>query len=458
MKKKRRSVITILEIVCFCYFVFSLFGVGLKMVSFLFLVSVLYLMSHVLIFWASKNREHKSSSIVQRLLSFKSSLTVAVVSAIFALFIIDMLLYARVIKTGGSYHDLDVIPFRSRILTADGYFTAVMERRFSAKTERPGQAANYLEDNDFYESRKMEVKTDEVGLRNFRGQMKGIQDIILMGDSFTFGYASDQEYIWSSMLTNKVAKNVYNIGVYGVHPSHQVELLFYLLKDRNLQLSNNPVFILLLYEGNDFNDRNIYADSRRRKTTRGRIEEFRRSLSAFFSRTLLANLSKAVRNSLSGKRRQTAQSLYAVFGSSVFGNVAFLNIQISHVINNNSDRKHAEGVFEKAVIKKTFQRLKALSTEHNARTVIFYCPTTSRVYARYFPEHPKMPERDYLKELTRSAAEDFGFAFVDLNNVFSHLAEKGELIYWRDDSHLNHQGNAVLADVTRDVLSSRFNQ
>ena len=165
-------------------------------------------------------------------------------SILIVLIIIDTLIYCNVIKLNQA-HDLVVIPYQVTIYTKEGYKTATQEKNFQAKAFSAGQVSSYLKDDNFHEPRWITVKTDSLGLRNAADQVCKSQDIILMGDSFCFGYGTDHDKIWSELIKKETGRNVYNIGVYGAGPGHQIELLKYLLDTKKITLAQKPYFFLL---------------------------------------------------------------------------------------------------------------------------------------------------------------------------------------------------------------------
>jgi hypothetical protein len=356
---------------------------------------------------------------------------------------VDSLLYARVLKIGKA-HDLPVIPYHDKIITNEGYLTGVHEKLFSAKQFSAGQISGYEEDSGFYESRWMKVETDENGLRNPIGHYKKYQDVILMGDSFTFGYGSDQNHIWSYILSDHSKMNIYNIGVYGAGPSQQVELLYYLTEEKRIKLSDSPIFVLLIFEGNDFNDFNVYRRKKRKKPFKQFYKNYR-------DRSILASISNIIK---SFHRKKETQP-YIILDSNYLGKVGFNNYYIEQIRKNNQTRETAKAVFEQSGIGNSFQRLNSLSGIYKAKIVIFYIPTKSRLYRKYFPGLPEFNEHDYMKELTILSANENDFTFIDLTSIFSEYAERGILLYWRDDTHLNNQGHKLLADITIDTIKSK---
>jgi hypothetical protein len=360
-------------------------------------------------------------------------------STLVVLVAVDLLLAAGVIHLGQA-HDLAVIPRHHRILTADGYYTGTHEADYRRTAHTAGQVASYLPDAGFYEPRDITVATDELGLRNSPGAWREEQDIVLLGDSFPFGYGTTQEAIWSRQLADLTGKRVYNAAVYGSGPTQQIELLRYLLEERGLRLAPRARVALLVFEGNDFTDANAY-----RLRAMSPIVIWKNRLGQYFDGTLLGKLRQIVLHQAQLRR---SGPLYAVQTSGRFGPMAFARFYAQAVAEMDRTPEAAQALFARSGIEEGFVRLDQLARQKGFHVSVFYCPTKERVYARYYPDHLAIPAADYLEALTRRAAVAHGYDYVDLTPVFLKASEQGELVYWRDDTHINERGHHILAELT----------
>tara|TARA_B100001123_G_scaffold441816_1_gene583846 strand:+ start:359 stop:1399 length:1041 start_codon:yes stop_codon:yes gene_type:complete len=341
----------------------------------------------------------------------------------------DLLVFNKFIRIGQPV-DLSVIPLHNRIVTEEGFSTGSMEANFQKRAFTSGQMSQYVQDAGFYQPRWISVETDELGLRNPKGQSQEIEDVILMGDSFTFGWGTNQTEIWSYVLSPEVKKHVYNIGVSGSSPSKQVELLIHLDEEGQVRLSNGSVLFLLVFEGNDFTDPNAY-DKEKPKGPGYYFGELPRS---FFSESIGAKFKLAAKNAINkilGRKLPLKNAPYMVCTSRVYGKVGFSRSYTGLVKRNNLTRDYSRQLFKQSMIRRALQRLGEHSLQYESRVVILYCPIKSRIYGRYFPEHPALPDKDYLKELMRRSASQFNFGFVDLSEEFARHAQAGKLLYWR---------------------------
>lgn len=90
------------------------------------------------------------------------------------------------------------------------------------------------------------ITTNELGFRNPPISPKKTKRIVILGDSFTFGYGVRQEDTFSSLLREKTGYDVINASIGGFDLIHQVQMAKHYLP----QLSPDLV-VYMLYLGND---------------------------------------------------------------------------------------------------------------------------------------------------------------------------------------------------------------
>lgn len=361
-------------------------------------------------------------------------------SLFFSLLIIDYCLHARIVRLGKA-HDLDNIPFHVQFLTKEWYKIAVLEKMYDKEILSPGQVSVHLPDDDFYEIRRMRVSTDELGLRNKPGNSKAPQDVIIIGDSFAFGYGCDQTKIWSNILAADSGLKVYNAAVYGIGPSHAVELLGYLLENNLIHLSDNATVFMTVFSGNDFTDENLYTTNRSKPAVLWRIYQ------GYMADGLVFQLLNRIYTAIHSK----GGGLYRVY-SSPSAKCTFHNTYINAEIRDNATWKDAEAAFEKSSVPKSFQRLRDLSEKYHFHPVVFYIPTKARAYLEIFKDIPRLPE-DRMEDLTgKEARRLFAGGYYDFTGLFQDEARKGMLTYWKDDTHLNDYGQRLLSMVSMSMM------
>lgn len=362
-------------------------------------------------------------------------------SLFFSLSIIDYCLHARFIKLGKA-HDLENIPFQEPFLTKDRYKVAVMEKLYDKEIVSSGQVSFRLPDDGFYEPRRMRVSTDELGLRNKPGSSKSPQDVIIIGDSFAFGYGCDQAKIWSNVLAVNSGLKVYNAAVYGIGPSHAVELLGYLLENNLIHLNNNATIFLTIFGGNDFTDPNIYSVDRSKSAVWWQM------FKGYINDGLISKLLNRIYAALEPKGGPGYWIYSSSFGKSAFS-IAYSNAEEA----NNYSLPMAKSTFEnRSSVPKSFQRLKELADQYHFHPVIFYIPTKERAYQEVFKDIPRLPV-DHMENLTEKEAQRlFAGGYYDFTDIFQKEAGKGRWMYWKDDTHLNDFGQSLLATASMSMM------
>lgn len=363
------------------------------------------------------------------------NLSISCLSILLTLMFSDVLIYTDVIQIGSKL-DLPFIPKQKRLYTAENYLTATLESNYSASVYSPGQVAAYIQDEDIFERRRIEVKTDHLGFRNPKNINLDSIDIIIGGDSYAFGYATTQNKICSEVIRSKTTQNVYNIGVYGTSPSQEVELLNHLLKNKLIGLSNKPTFIFLLFEGNDFTDANVYLDN-------SFLAKVKREVYYYFSRSFI-RLVRSVAVNLYSSQKEKTPPAFRIHTSHIFKKTAFSTEYTNRIIENNQSADTAWHVFNNSGFTKSIERLNHLCKKFNAKGMIVYVPTKLRIYNRYFKAFSDIPE-DRLKKYAKLATEKLSLDFLDITPFFEKAAKEQKMIYWRDDSHINDLGHQILS-------------
>lgn len=372
--------------------------------------------------WASANRPA----------SLTGGVIVAAATLLISLMAIDLALFAGLLDRRLPTADLAVIPAHHVIVTPEGYRTGVMEPNYYGEMFGPGQIATYLEDSGFYEPRRIVVETDEVGLRNSRDAFGRSQDVVLLGDSFTFGYGTSQGDTWAEALARLSGLHVYNAGVYGTGPSQEIELLLFLVNEKGLKINPGATIFVLVFEGNDFSDPSAY------RSPEAAPEEG--TVGRYFRRTLGRRLFLLAQNLKEGTY---PRSEYLALSSQTFGKVGFRRQYIDVVETNYSgdldQHMRANGM------SRAFDRLHQLKVSQALSVVIVFAPEKWRVYREYYSTaSPPIGANDF-KDRVRDLARQQGFAFWDLEPMFKDCADKGYMLFWRDDTHWNVAGNLAVA-------------
>jgi hypothetical protein len=384
---------------------------------------------------------------------------VIIFSAFPSIIVLDILSFMHVVSVGKA-HDISVIPFQVKILTREGYLTSTMQRFFKKRAENIcGQISSYLNNEmSFYEPRNISVETDRIGLRNPKGASEKQEDVLIMGDSFAFGYATDYPKTFAGIISSSMSRlNTYNIGVYGHSPTQQIILLKHLLENRMLQLSPSADIFFIFQEGQDITDPSAYSRKYSKKDflfmliDDYRKTSFTRMFSCLIPRYALSRKNEVINGSTS---KVPFKYDYIVFKSPEIGPMGFYMGLVRNTQTSIYDKDIALSIFEQSKIEEGFAELSELSQKHDFKVHIVYLPEKSRLYSRFFKELPNLEAtNDTWKNKTRATAEKYGFDFIDLLPIFKAVADSRILLYWRDDDHLNEGGNKLLAEI---IMSKIF--
>lgn len=100
-------------------------------------------------------------------------------------------------------------------------------------------------------------------------------------------------------------------------------------------------------------------------------------------------------------------------------------------------------------MQEAFRSMAELQQQYDFAVLIVLIPTKHQVYRSEWAERSISP----LARLVQDESEKYQFRFLSLQPLFKSVAEKSaEPLYWRDDTHLNDTGNAVLAQLLNNEL------
>ena len=273
--------------------------------------------------------------------------------------------------------------------------------------------------------------------------------IFALGDSYVFGYATDEGAIWTDVLEQRIGEKVYNLGVSATGPRQQVQLLAYMLAAH--ADSMRPAHLLwMIYEGNDLE--NSYAARRAPpETTEASAHNVLRAL-AEVPRALRAGsvLHLLASGSLRLRARGPQDGTTEVDGVPL-RNPLYHSRRWGYRLFNPFDIRAAtrgpayvRSHPNTAALATTFQALQRLSQQHGFRVTVILAPSDVRLYGAAFEGMPHLSAEPSFLQHVAGLAAAHGFAVVDLADLMKPYAQR-ELLYYRDDHHWNVRGNAVAA-------------
>lgn len=272
--------------------------------------------------------------------------------------------------------------------------------------------------------------TDSLGFRNPHDYAN--QEHVFVGDSFLAGANDTQSCIITEWLRNDHKIDAYNIAYPGdMNDYVQKSLAFRKMFGADFRLS---VFV---FEGNDFIP---FSKPKVKKT--GRFHNYSSAYKDFFHSRSLWRYTRWLY--LRGSAKQKASSNKPLVANIGKLPVAFLSTE-SSITKNRSTIRDEDLRFSEA-----FNILKPNISN------IFFIPTKYRVYSRWLGDD-ELPnaQLEYLK----SAASKIGVPVHDLTptliSAATVLIEKGEYVYWRDDTHWNCNGMRAASSFIAKQLSNK---
>ena len=276
------------------------------------------------------------------------------------------------------------------------------------------------------EPRPVIYHIDSYGFRNdadYQGQR-----YLLVGDSFVAGTGNTQSDILSAQLRRDYGINAYNLA----HPGDVVDYAGYVAGFRKSHTTDAKV-LLFIFEGNDF------VESRVRR--RSAVTLFFKRYSNLFSSTNVYRVTKSLVARVT-RLAKISESQYLVMADLNARKIAFL---AGYVEVSRRSTQPPIGSFDRAI-----QGMRD-DIGH-----IYFIPTKYRVYHGHINPGEVLPNAswNYLQNVCQQnhlACTNLTQPLIDASDA---LLARGELTWWRDDTHWNRKGIAVAARVVAASLAA----
>jgi hypothetical protein len=275
--------------------------------------------------------------------------------------------------------------------------------------------------------------------------------IFALGDSFAFGFATDEGKTWTDLLGKSLGTPVYNLGVSATGPRPQLELLKYLFETHRSTMHVEHL-LWMIFEGNDLEnsyDELLSEDmAASRSLLDGTLLELPLSVPSRIKSTSV--LRRLVRGQLTFSNESTRYGRYEIdgqvlplplFHSDRFGYRFFVPADVDaatrgldYVINHPNRR----------LLDRTFQDMRDLSTSAHFNVTVVIAPSDARLYGAAFEGFPALSDKPHFVNYVTDLSHRMGFGVVNLLDQLRPIAET-ELLYYRDDHHWNERGNEVVS-------------
>jgi hypothetical protein len=270
--------------------------------------------------------------------------------------------------------------------------------------------------------------------QGFRGQAEwpSTAEIVVVGDSWVFGYGVNDDETWISRLAARLSKStVVNLGLIGAGPAQ------YLRVYRTYGVPLEPRLVIVgLFPGNDIADQALF-DAWLRAGSPGNYDVWR-----FFR----GDLGGSMRSTLSRSRVLfLAREAWKLRGTRFAGRTfSFPDGSRLHlapgILSASTARAHpGDPAFDRVV--GLLREFRDEAGRHGSRILVLLFPTKERIYLPLLGDTPPELVQPFITELRA-----LGMDMLDLTPVFRRHARAGERLYFDVDGHINLAGNRVLSD------------
>jgi acetyltransferase AlgX (SGNH hydrolase-like protein) len=300
---------------------------------------------------------------------------------------------------------------------------------------------------DWREIRDIVFQTDPAGFRN--GAVHQPIDLILLGDSFTAGIGTSQDKIFSRLLADRYGSSVYNMGYPG---GPYDEYLNFAIESPKLHLSSPAELVWVFYEGNDLDDPGGETWDLSNLPWRSRIGAGLVQWRTFRNRSPINQVMENVR-----KRMQddAGEVIIRVLPDGR----SFLFAGWQEVWGTRSQAEiEAHSNFRR--LGKTMEAMQRLASERNIRVSVLIMPTKGQVYRWVLDQRPAVPADALsstfalavLGECRRLRLKCFDLKGFLADEAIRLYQSSGELLWWRDDTHLSDRGHEAVAKFIADEI------
>ncbi|MGH7182633.1 MAG: SGNH/GDSL hydrolase family protein, partial [Nitrospiraceae bacterium] len=316
-----------------------------------------------------------------------------------------------------------------------------------------GDLAAMKGEEKWREIRDQVFQTDSAGFRN--ATLHQPVDLILLGDSFTAGIGTSQDKLFSRLLEDRYGRSVYNMGYPG---GPYDEYLNFAIESPKLDVSSHAEIVWVFYEGNDLDDPGGETWDLPALPWQSRIGAGLVRWRTFRNRSPINQIMESI-------RKRTQGDIGEVIVRALPDGRSFLFAGWQEVWGTRSQAEiEAHANFQR--LGRTMEAMQRLATERHVGVSVLIMPTKGQVYRWVLDQRQPVPEDLQPSSFARSVLElcdRLHFRCFDLKAYLATEAirmyrSSGELLWWRDDTHLGELGHeAMAAFISQHVLNSRSN-
>jgi len=316
----------------------------------------------------------------------------------------------------------------------------------SYRGEAYGDLAAIVGEPALRKQRVIVFETDTAGFRN--RDIEGPVDVVVLGDSFSAGVGITQEQIFTSLL-ERGGHRVYNLSYPG-GPYDQ--FVNFAIEGPRLSLAPGAWLIWTLYEGNDLDDGYGTIWDPKALPRNGELAAWAVRFRTFRNRSPFNQVMQGLRARLNGagdgviKRRLPDGTLLLLArGHEAWGERSQVEIE---------RHQNFPG------LERSLAAVRDLAAARQMRLGIVIFPTKGEVYRWALDGRPPRAEDEApsgFAQAVQVACRRLQMTCVDAKPFFVREARRlfdssGELLWWRDDTHLNGRGHEAVAALVAQEL------
>jgi hypothetical protein len=312
-----------------------------------------------------------------------------------------------------------------------------------------GDLGSATPDSHDDEPRRVVVTIDAHGFRNGLPTTDEAIDVVLLGDSFAFGFGTSQELTLASRLQTRSGLATYNLAMPWTGPWGQYVNLA--VEGERLPLRKGGTVIWLLFSGNDLDD--VYGDVDLQRLPRnGTAGQLVAGLKRLRNRSpiyrRLRHVTERVTGATPGEPVTVVMPAPFVNGRTMLFLKPYAEVR----------RRTYHDVIAHPnypALRQTLAAAAATAASFGVSLKVALAPSKEEVYAWVLDGQPPWSTPAVPSDFGRAAAElcaELEIEFLDLKPVFVETSKmlfdrSGETLWWYDDSHWNAHGHDLAAAV-----------
>jgi hypothetical protein len=318
-----------------------------------------------------------------------------------------------------------------------------------------GDLAAMSGDRENRQWRDVTFVTDSLGFRNKPGAWQKELDLIVLGDSFGVGAETTQDKIWSTLLEKSYGHSTYNLSVGCCSP--WAELMNLRVELDRLKRHENTVVLWALFSGNDLDE--YYGPNADFPVFASKLKQTSTRITTFRRRSAIRQFMKRIFEMLEPDKRDPVVTADLPEGGKMLFYKPYVNVRTRGV---EASRAHDNY----PALETVFDGMKELSRSKSFKVIVISIPSKCEVYDWLLDG--KAPWQDSPKpsgfsKVVEALCQEAGFEFLDIKEELVRegkrlLEDRGEYLWWRDDTHWSDKGHAAAARIVHDKLLAPLSQ